>query len=98
MPARRTHTLRWTRVWGTRERPLRQARRHPPPAHQARLRPEAEERRNGRSPRGETRAGAIRASRRRFGALCVLAYVALSWAARFDMRRGEQIASLFYPL
>lgn len=30
--------------------------------------------------------------------LCVLGYVALSWAVRFDMRRGEQIASLLYPL
>jgi hypothetical protein len=28
----------------------------------------------------------------------VLAYVALSWAGRFDMRLGEQIASLVYPL
>jgi hypothetical protein len=28
----------------------------------------------------------------------VLAYVTLSWAARFDMRRGDQIASLIYPL
>jgi hypothetical protein len=34
----------------------------------------------------------------RFGVLCVLGYVALSWAVRFDMRRGEQIASLLYPL
>ena len=37
-------------------------------------------------------------NRRRFGILLVLAYVALSWAARFDMRLGEQIASLVYPL
>jgi hypothetical protein len=36
--------------------------------------------------------------RRRFGVVLVLAYVALSWAARFDMRLGEQIASLVYPL
>ncbi len=34
----------------------------------------------------------------RFGTLCILAYVSLSWAARFDMRLGEQIASLVYPL
>ena len=37
-------------------------------------------------------------NRRRFGILSVLAYVALSWAARFDMGLGEQIASLVYPL
>ncbi|MDX2168257.1 MAG: hypothetical protein SF182_14380 [Deltaproteobacteria bacterium] len=36
--------------------------------------------------------------RRRFGLLCVVAYLALAWVARFDMRRGEQIASLVYPL
>jgi hypothetical protein len=36
--------------------------------------------------------------RLRFGILCVLGYVALSWAVRFDMRHGEQIASLLYPL
>jgi len=41
---------------------------------------------------------AIRSGRLRFGILCVLGYVALSWAVRFDMRRGEQIASLIYPL
>jgi hypothetical protein len=35
---------------------------------------------------------------RRFGVLCLLAYVALSWTVRFDMRLGEQIASLIYPL
>lgn len=34
----------------------------------------------------------------RFGVLCILAYVALSWAVRFDMRLGQQIASLLYPL
>jgi hypothetical protein len=28
----------------------------------------------------------------------VLAYVALAWAVRFDMRLGEQMASLLYPL
>lgn len=28
----------------------------------------------------------------------MLIYVALSWAVRFDMRDGEQIASLVYPL
>ena len=37
-------------------------------------------------------------NRRRFGILLILAYVALSWAARFDMGLGEQIASLVYPL
>lgn len=37
-------------------------------------------------------------SPRRFAALCLLAYVALAWAARFDMRLGQQIASLVYPL
>jgi hypothetical protein len=36
--------------------------------------------------------------RRRFGILCVLSYVVLSWAVRFDMRLGSQIASLVYPL
>jgi hypothetical protein len=36
--------------------------------------------------------------RTRFGVLCILAYVALSWAVRFDMRLGGQIASLIYPL
>jgi hypothetical protein len=34
----------------------------------------------------------------RFGALCILGYVVLSWAARFDMRLGGQIASAIYPL
>jgi hypothetical protein len=34
----------------------------------------------------------------RFGVLCVLGYVALSWAVRLDMRHGEQLASLMYPL
>jgi hypothetical protein len=37
-------------------------------------------------------------SQLRFGILCILAYVALSWAVRFDMRLGAQIASLVYPL
>lgn len=41
---------------------------------------------------------ATRASQLRFGVLCVLGYVALSWAVRFDMRLGDQIASLLYPL
>jgi hypothetical protein len=41
---------------------------------------------------------AVRAVHLRFGILCVLGYVALSWAVRFDMRRGAQIASLLYPL
>jgi hypothetical protein len=40
----------------------------------------------------------IRRAPRRFGVLCLLAYVALSWAMRFDMRLGEQIISLVYPL
>ncbi len=39
-----------------------------------------------------------RASQLRFGVLCVLGYVALSWAVRFDMRLGDQMASLLYPL
>ena len=39
-----------------------------------------------------------RISPREFGVVCLLGYVALSWAARFDMRLGEQIASLIYPL
>ena len=34
----------------------------------------------------------------RFGVLCVLGYVALSWTARFDMRLHEQDTSLLYPL
>ena len=34
----------------------------------------------------------------RFGTLCVLGYVLLSWAFRFDMSQGEQISSLIYPL
>ena len=42
--------------------------------------------------------GVIRNDRLRFGTLCVLGYVALSWAFRFDMRLGQQIASLVYPL
>ena len=42
--------------------------------------------------------GVIRNHRLRFGTLCVLGYVALSWAARFDMRLGAQITSLVYPL
>jgi len=37
-------------------------------------------------------------NRRRFGIVLILAYAALSWAARFDMGLGEQIASLVYPL
>ncbi len=36
--------------------------------------------------------------RSRFAILCVLAYVALSWAVRFDMGLGFQVASLAYPL
>lgn len=44
------------------------------------------------------RSGSPVRDRRRFGLLCVLVYVALSWTARYDMRRGDQIASLLYPL
>lgn len=33
----------------------------------------------------------------RFGILCFLAYVAVSWAARFDTRGGPQNTSLVYP-
>lgn len=40
----------------------------------------------------------IRSRHLRFGALCVLGYVALSWTARFDMRLNEQDTSLLYPL
>ena len=43
-------------------------------------------------------AADIPSSQLRFGILCILAYVALSWAVRFDMRLGAQIASLIYPL
>jgi hypothetical protein len=39
-----------------------------------------------------------RAAQLRFGVLCVLGYVVLSWAVRLDMRLGEQNASLIYPL
>jgi hypothetical protein len=46
----------------------------------------------------ESRSLTIRASRRRFGVLCVLGYVALSWVVRSDLRLGQQIASLVYPL
>jgi hypothetical protein len=42
--------------------------------------------------------GAIRTEHLRFGALCVLGYVLLSWLVRFDMRLGQQIISLVYPL
>ena len=42
--------------------------------------------------------GGFGLAERRFGILCVLGYVLLSWAARFDMRLGEQIASIVYPL
>jgi hypothetical protein len=34
----------------------------------------------------------------RFGTLCVLGYVLLSWLVRFDMRLGAQIVSFVYPL
>jgi len=40
----------------------------------------------------------MRTNLRRFATLCVLTYVVLSWAARFDMGLGSQIASLLYPL
>ena len=42
--------------------------------------------------------GVIRNDRLRFGTICVLGYVVLSWLVRFDMRLGQQIASLVYPL
>ena len=41
---------------------------------------------------------AIRNDHVRFGTLCVLGYVLLSWLFRFDMRLGHQIRSLVYPL
>ena len=44
------------------------------------------------------KGGVIRDDRLRFGTLCVLGYVLLSWLVRFDMRLGQQIASLVYPL
>jgi hypothetical protein len=44
------------------------------------------------------KARAIRHGHLRFGTLCVLGYVVLSWLVRFDMRLGQQIASLVYPL
>lgn len=43
-------------------------------------------------------AASDRAAGLRFAFLCVAAYVALSWAFRFDMRLGNQMASLVYPL
>ena len=39
-----------------------------------------------------------RSDRLRFGILCTLAYIAASWAVRYDLPLGEQIASLVYPL
>src|SRR5439155_20466380 len=39
-----------------------------------------------------------RAGQLRFGTICILGYVALSWVVRFDMPLGGQIASLIYPL
>ncbi|MCX4243660.1 hypothetical protein [Paraliomyxa miuraensis] len=33
----------------------------------------------------------------RFGILCALSYLMVSWVVRFDMVRGTQIASLVYP-
>lgn len=47
---------------------------------------------------GASGSAAIRTGQLRFGILCLLGYVALSWAVRFDMRLGEQIVSLVYPL
>jgi hypothetical protein len=45
---------------------------------------------------------AARRQQRRFGVLCVLAYLTLAWAVRFDLGRAPdhstQIASLLYPL
>jgi hypothetical protein len=46
----------------------------------------------------ERTATSPRMAQLRFGILCVLGYVALSWAVRFDLRLGSQIASLVYPL
>lgn len=40
----------------------------------------------------------MRSARLRFGVMCIVGYVLLSWLVRFDMRRGSQIASLVYPL
>ncbi len=33
----------------------------------------------------------------RFGVLCALSYLVLSWIVRFDMVQGTQIASMVYP-
>ncbi len=33
----------------------------------------------------------------RFAAICVAAYVAISWTVRYDLRFGRQIASIVYP-
>jgi hypothetical protein len=41
---------------------------------------------------------AIRVHQLRFAIVASLIYVALSWSVRFDLARGEQIASLAYPL
>lgn len=43
-------------------------------------------------------AAPTRTARLRFGILLTLAYMAASWAVRFDLPLGEQIASLVYPL
>jgi hypothetical protein len=45
-----------------------------------------------------SRVRTIRLTQRRFAVLCVLGYVALSWAVRFDMHLNQQDASLVYPL
>src|SRR5947207_13892919 len=42
-------------------------------------------------------ASIIRDDHLRFGTLCVLGHVLLSWLVRFDMRLGQQLASLVYP-
>jgi hypothetical protein len=52
----------------------------------------------GPSPPETIGDGVIRNHRLRFGTLCVLGYVLLSWLVSFDMRLGQQIASLVYPL
>lgn len=45
-----------------------------------------------------SRPPGVTAGQLRFGIACALVYVAMSWAVRFDMRLGNQIASLVYPL
>lgn len=50
------------------------------------------------SPSSRVPIAADRSDGLRFGVLCVLIYVVLSWAIRIDMRLGIQMASLIYPL